>query len=96
MPELVVPDTASGSSLLDDERLTRTREMVGRQVFAFDGPLEEVLVLAEQLSAEIQGPPVLVNDVTDQTEETRAVDVYMHQNGRRMGVSEGVEKPKTN
>jgi len=94
MPELVVPDAASSHSRLDDDRLTRTREMVGRQVFAFDGPLEEVLALAEELSGEVNGAPVLVNDVTGQSEDTRTLDVYMHQGGRRMSVSEGVEKPR--
>jgi hypothetical protein len=94
MTELVVPDALDGHAMLDDDRLTMDREMVGRRVFAFDGPLDEVLALAEELSEESRGNPVLVNDVTEETEDARVVDVYMHQGGRRMSVSEGVERPR--
>lgn len=94
MIELVAPDALDGHAVLDDDRLTPTREMVGRRVFAFDGPLEEALALAEQLSEDSRGNPVLVNDVTDKTEDTRIVDVYMHRGGRQMSVSEDVERPR--
>jgi hypothetical protein len=92
MPELVVPDALDPSSRLDD-RFSLRREMVGRRVYAFDGPLDEVLALATELSEEVNGQPVLVNDVTDETDDTRIVDVYVHQGGRQMSVSEGVERP---
>jgi len=52
-----------------------------------------VLDLAEKLSAESRGQPVLVNDVTEETDEGRVVNVYMHQGGQRRSVSEGVERP---
>ncbi len=93
MTELVVPDAMNGHDMLDDDRLALTREMVGRHVFAFDGPLDEVLSIAEQLSEESRGNPVLVNDVTEESDDSRIVDVYMHQGGRQMSVSEGVERP---
>jgi hypothetical protein len=94
MTELVVPDPLDGHSALDDDRLSLSREMVGRRVFAFDGPLDDGLALAETLSEESRGTPVLVNDVTSETDDVRVVDVYMHQGGRRMSVSEGVERPQ--
>jgi hypothetical protein len=93
MIELVVPDALAEHAQLDDDRLSVAREMVGRQVFSFDGPLDDALALAESLSEESGGAPVLVNDVAKQTDETRIVDVYMHQDGRRMSVSEGAERP---
>jgi len=93
MPELVVPDALDDNDLLDDDRLSPTREMVGRRVFSFDGPLDAVLDLAEKLSAESRGQPVLVNDVTAESDEGRVVDVYMHQGGQRRSVSEGVTRP---
>ena len=93
MPELVVPDALDGHDLLDDDRLSPTREMVGRRVFSFDGPLDAVLDLAAKLSGESRGQPVLVNDITTETDEGRIVDVYMHQGGRQMSVSEGVTRP---
>jgi hypothetical protein len=37
---------------------------------------------------------VLVNDVVGQGEDTRRVDVYVHRGGRRLSVSEGVERPR--
>ena len=94
MIELVVPDALDGHEQLDDDRLSMAREMVGRQVFSFDGPLDDALALAEELSEESGGNPVLVNDVMEKTEETRIVDVYMHRGGRQMSVSEGVERPR--
>jgi len=94
MTELVVPDALDGHAKLEDDRLSLTREMVGRRVFAFDGPLDDALSLAEQLSEESRGNPVLVNDVKDKTEDARIVDVYMHRGGRQMSVSEGVERPR--
>lgn len=94
MIELVVPDALDEHEQLDDDRLSTAREMVGRQVFAFDGPLDDALVLAEALSEKSRGNPVLVNDVTERMEDARIVDVYMHQGGRRMSVSEGVERPR--
>ncbi len=94
MIELVVPDALDEHPALDDDRLSSTREMVGRRVLAFDGPLDDALALAEQLSEESRGNPVLVNDVTDRTDDLRIVDVYMHQGGRQMSVSEGVERPR--
>lgn len=93
MIELVVPNALDGHAQLGDDRLCIAREMVGRQVFSFDGPLDDALALAEDLSAESQGNPVLVNDITAETDDARVVDVYMHQNGRQMSVSEGVERP---
>jgi len=93
MPELVVPDALDDHPSLNDDRLSLNREMVGRRVFAFEGPLDDVLALAEELSSDSRGNPVLVNDITSETDETRIVDVYMHQGGRRMSVSEGVEQP---
>lgn len=94
MIELVVPDALDGHAQLDDDRLSVAREMVGRQVFSFDGPLDDALTLAEGLSEDSRGNPVLVNDVTAESEDTRIVDVYMHQDGRQMSVSEGVERPR--
>ena len=94
MIELVVPDSLDGPDQLDDDRLTLDREMVGRQVFVFDGPLDAARALAEDLSTESRGNPVLVNDVTDEAEDVRIVDVYMHQGGRQMSVSKGVERPR--
>lgn len=41
-----------------------------------------------------RGNPVLVNDVTAEIDDGRIVDVYMHQGGRRMSVSEGGERPQ--
>lgn len=93
MIELVVPDAMTGHALLDDDRFSLAREMVGRHVFAFEGPLDEGLSIAEQLSEDSPGPPVLVNDVTDESKDKRIVDVYMHQGGRQRSVSEGVERP---
>jgi hypothetical protein len=93
MIELVVPDALDGHEQLDDDRLSMAREMVGRRVFAFDGPLDDALAFAEALSEDSRGNPVLVNDVTERTEDARIVDVYMHQGGRRMSASEGVERP---
>lgn len=94
MIELVVPDALDGHAQLDDDRLSTVREMVGRQVFSFEGPLDDALTLAEKLSEDSRGTPVLVNDVAEQTGDTRTVDVYIHQDGRRMSVSEGVERPR--
>lgn len=93
MPELIVPDALDDNDLLDDDRLSLSRELVGRRVFSFDGPLDAVLDLAEALSAESRGQPVLVNDVTAETDEGRTVDVYMHQGGQRKSVSESVSRP---
>lgn len=93
MPELVLPDALDDHSVHDDARVSVRREMVGRRVLAFDGPLDEALALAESLSATRPGDPVLVNEVTSETDDTRTVNVYMHQGGRRMSVSEGVEQP---
>lgn len=94
MIELVVPDAFDGHPQLDDDRLSVAREMVGRQVFSFDGPLDDARALAEGLSEDSRGTPVLVNDVTETTEDARVVDVYMHRDGRQMSVSEGVERPR--
>jgi hypothetical protein len=91
--ELVVPEALDPSSRLDDTRYSLRREMVGRRVFAADGPLDEVLTTAEELSADVRGGPVLVNDVVDRDEHTRMVDVYVHRDGRCLSVSEGVERP---
>ena len=93
MPELVVPDTLAENDLPNDDRLALARELVDRRVFSFDGPLNEVLKLAENLSGESRGRPVLVNDTTAETDEGRIVDVYMHQGGQRRSVSEGVPRP---
>jgi hypothetical protein len=93
MPELVVPDALDDHDLLDDDCLSPSRDLVGRRVFSFDGPLDEALALAEVLSGESGGQPVLVNDVTAETDDGRIVDVYMHQGGRRRSVSEDVERP---
>lgn len=93
MIELVVPDALADHTQLDDDRLSVARELVGRLVFSVDGPLDDALALAETLSAESGGAPVLVNDVAEQTGDTRIVDVYMHQGGRQVSVSEGVERP---
>jgi hypothetical protein len=93
MPELIVPDALPANVLPDDDRLSLSRELVGRRVFSFDGPLDAVLTLAETMSAESRGQPVLVNDVTAETDEGRIVDVYMHQGGERRSVSEGVPRP---
>jgi hypothetical protein len=92
MIEIVVPDALTGHALLDDDRLSLVREMVGRCVFELDGPLDAGLHIAEQLS-EDSPSPVLVNDVTGESGDNRIVDVYMHQGGRRRSVSEGVERP---
>jgi hypothetical protein len=92
MTELVAPDALDGHSLLDDDRLSLSRDMVGRRVFAFDGTLDEAFSLAEALSEEVRGQPVLINEVTDETDDARIVDVYMHRNGQQMSVSNGVEK----
>ena len=94
MPELVVPDALGDHPALNDDRLSIAREMVGRQVYTFSGPLEEGCELAATLSEETGGPPVLLNDITEQTPETRVVDVYMYRNGRQMSVSANVEKPR--
>lgn len=93
MIELVVPEDLSDSGQLEDERLSACREMVGREVFSFDGSLEDAKALANELSEDSR-EPVLVNDVTDQTDEHRIVDVYMHQGGQERSVSEGVERPR--
>jgi len=94
MIELVVPDAVDVSSRLDSTHYSLHREMVGRRVFAADGPLEEVLALAEELSEDTGGEPVLVNDVVGQGEDTRRVDVYVLRGGHRLSVSEGVERPR--
>jgi hypothetical protein len=93
MLELVVPDSLAGHDALDDDRLTPVREMVGRQVFSFDGAPDEARALAATLS-QAGGPPVLLNDVTDQTPETRTVDVYMYRDGEQKSGSMGVQKPR--
>lgn len=92
MIELVVPDAMTGHALLDDDRVSLVREMVGRCVFEFDGPLDGGLSIAGQLS-EDSAAPVLVNDVKSENRDKRIVDVYMHQGGQRRSVSEGVERP---
>jgi hypothetical protein len=94
MPELVVPDALDDHDLTGDDRLSVTRELVGRRVFAFDGPLDEALALGEALSAGSRAQPVLVNDITAEAGDTRTVDVYMHRGGRRVSVSEDVERPR--
>ena len=94
MPELVVPDALDGHALLDDNRLSLDREMVGRRVFTVDGPLAEALALGEQLSAESRAQPVLVNDIIAEAADSRTVDVYLHRDGRCISVSEGVERPQ--
>ena len=96
MIELVVPDALDGHEQLDDDRLTLDREMVGRQVFLIDAPLDAARALAKDLSAESRGNPVLVNDVADKTADARVVDVYMHQAGRQRSVSMGIERPPRN
>jgi len=93
MIELVVPDDVDPSSRLDDTRYSLRREMVGRRVFAAAGALDEVLTLAEELSADAGDEPVLVNDVVEQGEDTRVVDVYVHRDGHCLSVSDGVERP---
>jgi len=82
MIELVLPDALEGNGTLNDDRLSLMREMVGRRVFAFDGLLEEVLTLAENLSEESRGSPVLVNDVTSKTENTRRRSVHAPERAR--------------
>ena len=94
MLELVVPDALGDHAALDDEAVSLTREMVGRRVYTFSGTLEEGCDRAAALSQESDGPPVLVNHITEQTSDTRVVDVYMYRNGRQMSVSSGVEKPR--
>ena len=94
MIELVVPDALDVSSRLDSAHYSLHREMVGRRVFTADVSLDEVLTLAEELSEDVRGEPVLVNDVVGQGEDTRRVDVYVHRGGRRLSVSEGVERPR--
>ena len=96
MIELVVPEAVSGHALLDDDRLSLRREMVGRCVFEFDGQLADGLRIAEQLSEDSASPPVLVNDVTGKNGGKRIVDVHMHQGGHRRSVSEGIERPLPN
>ena len=93
MIELVVPEAATGHALLDDDRLSLRREMVGRCVFELDGQLHDGLRIAEQLSEDSAGPAILVNDVTGKSGDKRIVDVYMHQGGQQRSVSEGVERP---
>jgi hypothetical protein len=92
MIELVVPDSLEDHSRLDDDRLSLTRELVGRLVFGMDGTLDEARAFATHLSEDAT-EPVLVNDVVSQTEDVRVVDVYVHRNGRPLSVSEGVEQP---
>lgn len=92
MIELVVPDSLEDHSRLDDDRLSLTRELVGRLVFAFDGSLDDALPLAARLSEDATDP-VLVNDVISRSDGTRVVDVYVHRGGRQLSVSEGVEQP---
>jgi len=94
MIELVVPEALGDHSTLTDEAVSLTREMVGRRVYAFTGPLADGCDRAAALSEASDGPPVLVNHITDQTSDTRVVDVYMYRNGRQMSVSSGVEKPR--
>lgn len=94
MIELVIPESLLGADVLDDDRLSAVRTMVGRRVFAVEGTLEDAQRLANAVS-EAGREPVIVNDVTDRTEETRVVDVYMHQAGRQQSVSKGVERPRT-
>lgn len=94
MIELVVPDALNGHAQLDDDRLSLDREMVGRSLFSFDGSLDEALALAKELSEENRGDPVLVNNVRSETSQGRIVDVYMHQEGRQLSVSKGVERPQ--
>lgn len=91
MIEIVVPD--SNEDELADERLSIHRQLVGRTVYAFDGPREDALSLAAELSENTGGAPVLVNDVASQTDDSRTVDIYMHRDGQRMSVSKGVERP---
>lgn len=92
MLELVVPESLDAAAL-DDDRLAPVREMVGRRVYAFEGPLDDGQVLATTLSEHTSGPPVLLNAVANQTAGTRTVDVYMYRGGQHMSVSRGVEKP---
>jgi len=92
MIELVVPNSLEDHSRLDDDRLSLTRELVGRLVFGVDGSLDEARAFAALLSEDAR-EPVLVNDVVSQTEDVRVVDVYVHRSGRRLSVSEGVEQP---
>lgn len=94
MIELVIPDALADHPKLADDRLSEVREMVGRSVYIFDGPLNEGLTVAEQLSSDAPSQPVLVNDVTNATEDMRTVDVYVHQNGQQMSVSRGVDRPR--
>lgn len=93
MIEIVVPEDLTDSDDLDDDRISALREMVGREVFSFDGPLEDAKQIASAVSAGGR-EPVLVNDVTDQTDEQRIVDVYMHQGGQERSASKGVERPR--
>lgn len=94
MIELVIPDVLEDHTQLDDDRLSEVREMVGRRVYTFDGPLAEGLTVAEQLSDDARNQPVLINDVTSKTGDMRTVDVYVHQNGQQMSVSKGVDRPR--
>lgn len=94
MIEIVVPEDLSDNDHLDDARISPCREMVGREVFSFDGPLEDAKQIASAVSADGRAP-VLVNDVTGQTDEQRIVDVYMHQGGKERSVSKGVERPRS-
>lgn len=94
MVELVVPETIGDVPHLDDNRLSLTRDMVGRRVFVFEGDVAAARSLASDLSEETEGAPVLVNDVRSQTEASRTLDVYMHRDGQPMSVSEDVERPR--
>jgi len=92
MFELVVPD-ALDAEVPADDRLSPVREMVGRRVYAFEGPRAAAQELAATLSEASGGPPVLLNVVTEQTSGRRIVDVYMYRGGQQQSVSRGVEKP---
>lgn len=94
MIELVIPEALSDHPQLADDRLSEAREMVGRRVYIFDAPLNEGLTVAEQLSSDAPSQPVLVNDVTNATEDGQTVDVYVHRNGQRMSASRGVDRPR--
>lgn len=93
MLELVVPSALDADAAADD-RLSPLREMVGRRVYAIDGPFDAAQALAATLSEAGGGPPVLLNVVTDQTGDTRTVDVHMYRGGQHVSVSRGVEKPR--